>query len=390
MAKVIFTSRYLKGKGKKELGNYVNYIATRDNVDTSVNILMLEKENFVGYMANRPRAEHGLFSSTDNEIDLDKVKEEVANHKGNIWTTVISLRRADAERLGYDNADAWKDLVRSKQEVIAKNMGIHIENLKWYAAFHNEAHHPHIHLLVYSQNPKHEFLTNRAIENMRSSFANEIFKQDLISVYQQKTVSRDNLKNSARELISNIVNDINNGRNNNPYLETMLLELCEGLKTATGKKQYGYLKADLKKLVDDIVKELASDDRISELYKIWCEIQNEILATYKTNFMEHPPLWEQKEFKSIRNVVIAEALNISEATFYVENTDEINQPNVQQINYSNIPNKPVSFAVARLLHNLGKIIENDCMKFIKKLYTHTEGKLMKEILEKKSAQGLKF
>ena len=392
MAKVIFTCRYLKGAGKVHIGNFLNYIATRENVDESLSVTMTdspstikqqekiaeltelvpdmkksleyddyinnptklnaselitetisnnldlfaEKENLVGYMALRPRAEriceHGLFSMTDDAIDLEKVQHEVAAHEGNIYNTVISLRREDAERLGYNNASARRDLVREKVSEISENMKIDFDDLQWYGAFHNESHHPHIHLLVYSKNPKRGYLTKKGIDNMRSSFANSIFKQDLVQIYDQKTSARNLLTEEAREKIESLVEDIQNAPNSNPQLENMLRELAGRLKNHKGKNSYGYLKPADKKVVDDIVKELASDSRIAELYKQWCDCQNKVLATYKSEFLEHPPLWEQKEFKSIKNAVIKSALQFGNADFFVstepteENVPEYAEP----------------------------------------------------------------
>ena len=81
---------------------------------------------------------------------LGQVQNQVADHKGIVWTHVISLRREDAARLGYDSAVQWMALLRSKRAMLCKHMKIDSANLKWYAAFHNESHHPHVHLLVYS------------------------------------------------------------------------------------------------------------------------------------------------------------------------------------------------------------------------------------------------
>ena len=363
--KIIFTSRYLKDN--KKIGGFVDYISTRDGVDISVNIkyknapstkkqkekidellkiapdmknsheykdyienptiinaselitetmsqnadLFYDKENFVEYMAMRPRVEkiceHGLFTQNDIPIDLEKVKKEIADHKGIVWTNVVSLKRDDADRLSYNNADTWKELVRSKQNIIAQGMKIDIKDLKWYAAFHNEGHHPHIHLIAYSKNPKREFLTNKGIEKMRSAFANEIFKQDLIQLYGEKSEVRDLLSAEANEKMSSLILDINNNYNSNPKLEEMLLNLKERLASHKGKKVYGYLKPNDKKLVDNILTELASDSRIQELYGTWCDLQNKIIGTYKTELLDHPPLWEQKEFKPIKNIIISEA-----------------------------------------------------------------------------------
>lgn len=105
---------------------------------------------------------------------LSKVAEKVANHPGVIWTNVISLRREDAERLGYNNAAQWQALLRSRVQLLAENYKIDSRNLKWYAAFHNESHHPHVHLVVYSSDPSEGYLTAKGIDAMRSAYAHDI------------------------------------------------------------------------------------------------------------------------------------------------------------------------------------------------------------------------
>ena len=78
----------------------------------------------------------------------------MAESQSNIWTHIISLHREDAARLGYDSAEDWMNLLRSKRNMIAKQMRIKPENFRWYAAFHDAGHHPHVHMMAYSIAPK--------------------------------------------------------------------------------------------------------------------------------------------------------------------------------------------------------------------------------------------
>jgi TPR repeat protein len=295
-----------------------------------------KKENYVDYIANRPRVEklgtHGLFSDDGIPVALSKVAEEVSKHTGNIWTPIVSLRREDAARLGYDNARAWMDLVRNQRNVIAEQMKIAPENLKWYAAFHNESHHPHIHMIVYSTNPREAYVTKQAIQKMRSSLANEIFQQDLIQIYSEQTVRRDTLAEQSRDSLRKILGQINSGTYENKIMEDLLSNLAEKLKHTNGKKQYGYLKAPLKTIVDQVVDELTKDERVADAYAKWYELREEVLRTYADKLPDHLPLSQQKEFKKIKNMVIAEAMNISDHHFTFEgdenadeNADEINE-----------------------------------------------------------------
>ena len=280
------------------------------------------QETYVSYIATRPRAEklgaHGLFSDTDAPLVLSRVMTEVGEHTGNVWTPIISLRREDAARLGYDNAAAWMALIRKQRNIFAEQMKIAPENLRWYAAFHNEGHHPHCHMLVYSVNPREGYVTKPAIEKMRSSLAREIFQQDLLQIYSGQTEQRNTLAEQSREALKEIIGRMNGGMCGSEAIESLLSHLAERLKHTSGKKQYGYLKAPLKAVVDQIVDELAKDTRVVEAYAKWQELRNEVLLTYMDRLPDPVPLSQQKEFKHIKNMVITEALNIGGQHFTLE------------------------------------------------------------------------
>lgn len=291
------------------------------------------QEVYINYIATRPRAEklgtHGLFSDEDKPLVLSQAAEEVAHHTGNIWTPIISLRREDAARLGYDNAAAWMALLRKKRNVFAEQMKIAPENLRWYAAFHNERHHPHCHMIIYSVNPREGFVTKPAIEKMRSSLATEIFQQDLLQIYSGQTTQRNTLTGQSRDVLREILEQMRSGTCYNPVIEDLLSRLAERLKHTSGKKQYGYLKAPLKELVNQIVDELAKDERVAAAYARWYELRNEVLRTYKDELPEPLPLSAQKEFKQIKNMVIAEAMNLDSHRFTFEG-DENAEPSLEE------------------------------------------------------------
>ncbi len=111
-------------------------------------------------------------------------------------------------------------------------------------------------------------------------------------------------------MIAEIISKINSGAYNNPKLEEMLLRLVDRLSKTSGKKVYGYLKADVKAIVNSIVDELAADERIAALYDLWYEQREEVIHTYTDEMPERVPLSQNKEFKSIKNAVIQEAMNI--------------------------------------------------------------------------------
>lgn len=381
MAKLITKFKYLKPSARQSVGGYAKYIATREGVEKVDDTFktdsptekqkkliekilrdfpdsnsMLEYEDYLNeptlgnasefitralednahealnaktyadYIATRPRAErfgsHGLFTDDGVRVKLEDVSRELNEYEGNVWTVIISLRREDAERLGFNSGERWRDMLRTQTETIAKNFKIPVEDLKWYAAFHNESHHPHVHLMVYSSEQAKPYLTQKGIMNLRSAFAKDVFADDLLSIYEKQTAHRNALRAQSRDVIAEIVSRINSGAYDNPALENKLLELADRLSKTSGKKQYGYLKTDVKALVNGIVSDLAADERIASLYDLWYEQREEVIRTYTEELPERIPLVDNSEFKSIKNMVIQEALNISADRVFTDEQDE--------------------------------------------------------------------
>ncbi|WP_418827009.1 MobP3 family relaxase [Ruminococcus sp.] len=374
-SQIIVTSRYLKSgtqKSKNKRRNYTKYIATRetvevrdqntidrnDNANKNQQELLRDllsdfpeakkyleyedyiaaptvenaselistiiernadiignRQNFVGYMAMRPgvekRGSHGLFNEKDEPIILNRAANEIAEHKGNVWSHVVSLRREDAIRLGYDNSEVWRELVKRHISDITKAQRIPLCNLKWYAAFHDTTHHPHIHLLVYSTNPKQGFLTTKGIDQIRSAFANDIFHDDLQSIYQEQTLSRDELKAVSKTEFESIVRKIHQGGFDNSQLENLILKLNYQLQNVRGKKVYGYLPPDVKKTVNNIFSELAKDENIRQLYEKWCSLERLKCKTYTQKEKELPALTDNKFFQPVRNMIIRTVLDMN-------------------------------------------------------------------------------
>ena len=272
------------------------------------------RQNFVGYMAMRPgvekRGSHGLFNEKDEPIILNQAANEIAEHKGNVWSHVVSLRREDAVRLGFDNSDAWRELVKRHISDIAKAQNIPLCNLKWYAAYHDTTHHPHIHLLVYSTNQKQGFLTKAGIDKVRSAFANDIFHDDLQSIYQEQTVSRDELKAVSKKEFESIVNMIASNGYTYPQLEELIRKLYIQLQNVKGKKVYGYLPKEIKETVNKIFSELAKDENIQQLYEKWCGLERLKYKTYTLKETELPELSANKVFQPVRNMIIRTVINM--------------------------------------------------------------------------------
>lgn len=308
----------------KEMFGYEDYIKepNRENaselitavIDQNLNDVAT-KENYTNYIATRPRAErlgeHGLFSDSGIEIDLNKVAKDIGEHDGYVWTHIISLKREDAQRLGFDNAHSWMNLCQAKRNELAEAMKIDPGDLKWYAAYHDEGHHPHIHMMVYSTNPKNGFLTNKGIGKIRKMFAGEIFKNDLVHIYQEQTKTHDVIKSYSKDVVENLLSGINQSFIDNDVIFQKILCLRETLKDYHGRMVYGYIPKSAKQVVDDILKELEKDENIKQLYEQWLLYKKDIHQTYSAKNLENLdiPMFEQKEFKSIKNMILKEVMN---------------------------------------------------------------------------------
>ena len=303
----------MKKGSKKNLKNYVKYIATREGVVRTFN----ERENYVGYLANRPNS-HGLFNEKNEPINLEKIAKEVADHGGNVWTHVVSLRRDDAQKMGYDNLNAWRDLVIRQIPNIAKNQKIDLKNLRWYAAFHDKKTNPHVHIIVYSTNEREGFLTNHGIEKIRSGFANDVYSDELLHLYEQQTDLRNLLKKESEQLMKQFAKSISENKNYDAELIDLVAKLHVQLAESKGKKVYGYLKSDFKKTVDEIFEKLAGNESIKKMYELWCEMEQQKHDVYSSAKVQFPNLVDNKEFRSVKNMIIQTVIKMEFPTFNIE------------------------------------------------------------------------
>ena len=299
MPKIIVTSRYLRKGSKRNLKNYVKYIATREGAVPTVS----ERENYVGYLANRPNS-HGLFNEKNDPINLEKTAKEISEHNGNVWTHVVSLRRDDAQKMGYDNLKAWRDLVIRQIPNIAKNQKIDLKNLRWYAAFHDKKTNPHVHIIVYSTNEREGFLTNHGIEKIRSGFANDVYSDELLHLYEQQTDLRNLLKKESEQLMKQLAKSISENKNFDAELINLVSKLYEQLNASSGRKVYGYLKLDIKKTVDEIFSKLSDNESIKKMYELWREMEQQKHDIYSSAKVQFPNLVDNKEFRSVKNMIV--------------------------------------------------------------------------------------
>ena len=410
----------------KDMFEYVDYLE-KQNVGSALDFISRVMEDYAyeisgrkayaDYIATRPRAErfgsHGLFTDDGVQVQLSKVTEELDKHKGNIWTAIISIRREDAQRLGFNTGARWRDMLRTQTEALAKNLKIPMENLRWYAAFHNESHHPHVHLIAYSTVENEGYLTQKGVENLRSSFAKDIFQQDLLCIYEKQTEHRDKLRAEARDIVEDLVSKINSEIYISASIQHKLLELADRLSKTKGKKVYGYLKPNVKAIVDSIVDELSNDDRIKKLYDLWYEQKENTIRTYTDEMPDRIPLVNNKEFKSIKNAVIKEALKLNLTEDVVEKSENSDNESVSNLfeyeentssestfdsdrgvlypHYSIKTNRnSVAVSSLYLLRYLCNIIQNQLRFEEKQKAQRTDKKLQQKINDKKHDQGLKI
>ena len=301
------------------------------------NIHEIDSESgYMQYIATRPRVQkrgtHGLFSSA-TAVDLTSAMSELEAHEGNVWTIIYSLRREDAARLEYDSADAWRTLLMENAPTLAKSMKISLDNFHWYAAFHDEGHHPHIHMMVWSDDPKEGFLTKDGIAAMRSKLTNAIFRDEMQQIYERKDVAYSDLVEAAQNAMREMISQMQRQICDSPIIEDNIRQLVQALETTTGKKQYGYLKKPLKQLVDTIVDVLAELPEVSECYEVWNQIHEELNECYgHSTPWERLPLSQRKEFRKIKNDIIREAENIrlGLSTFEDERMQDEPEPESQK------------------------------------------------------------
>lgn len=298
-------------------GNYAEYIATRDGV-----ALINSGGQYMEYIAERPRS-HGLFSNAKN-TDLEKTMREVSSHTASVWTFIYSLKREDAVRLGYNSAESWQKLILAHQMELAAALKIPPNQFRWCAAFHDEKHHPHIHLMAWSADPKQGYLTETGIESMRSKLTNDIFKDELLHLYKQKDLSYQEVREATQKTMNALIRKMESGICDCPAVEEKLIALAEMLQTTKGKKVYGYLKKPVKAQVDAIVDELSQLPAVAECYEVWNKLRDELENYYKDKPRQRLPLSQQKEFRAIKNMVIqeAECIRLGELTFEDEQMDD--------------------------------------------------------------------
>ena len=392
MSKLIQKASFLNPKCA---GRYMNYIATRDGVE-----LLDENADsiYMRYIATRPRAErhgeHGLFGAED-AVDLEKTMDELKEHEGNVWTIIYSLRREDAARLGYDNAASWRALLRSKQADFAEAMQIPPLQLRWYAAFHDEGDHPHIHMMLWSDDPKYGFLRKDKLLHLQSVLTNMIYADELKEVYVQKDIAYKDVTEAARAAMRRIIDQLESVENPPESIQKKLLELALELRTVSGKKQYGYLKKPLKDKVDSIVDELEKLPEVAAYYAVWNDLRDTLEGYYKSKPRQHNPLSQQKEFRAIKNAIIQEAerlrCQLEESSAQTSANPLLTDEHISSITsqFARLPSEYLLNSTVRLFHQMGKIFRDNAAPSSNPMGIRIDSKRRKKLMQKRLALGHK-
>ena len=393
----------------KELFEYSDYLQVPNRgtasafIATTLDTHLHEVESESGYMsyiAQRPRAEkhggHGLFGEVDT-TDLKAAKAELKAHGGKVWTFIFSLRREDAERLGYNKAAAWRNLLKQESAAIAEAMRIQTDDFRWYAAYHDEGHHPHVHMMVWSTEPKKGYLTREGIAAMRSKMTNAIFHEEMKELYIKKDAAYKESVQTAKESLLMYIRMLESSESADPVIEQKLWELSQTLEQVDGKHVYGYLPKEVKAQVDEIVGRLAQLPEIAACYEQWWQLKEEIAGYYGRSIPPRQPLSQQKEFRSIKNFIIREAETICELTPLQTNADaEQDKPQepldeaptaVQQSQTAPLKNAITADAVIQLLHHMSRMFRGNMPVIPPAL--RIDSKRRRRLQEKRMAMGHK-
>lgn len=394
----------------KELFEYSDYLQMPSRGTASAFIAValdthlheVESESgYMSYIAQRPRAEkhggHGLFGEADT-TDFKAAKAELEAHNGKVWTFIFSLRREDAERLGYNKAAAWRNLLKQESAAIAEAMRIQIDDFRWYAAYHDEGHHPHVHMMVWSAEPKKGYLTREGIAVMRSKMTNAIFHEEMKELYIKKDAAYKESIQTAKESLLMCIGMLESSESADPVIEQKLRELSQALEQVDGRHVYGYLPKEIKAQVDEIVEQLAQLPEVAACYEQWWKLKDEIAGYYGRNTPPHQPLVQQKEFRTIKNMIIQQAEIFRQLV--PEQVPVETEPNEQQVPPSN--ESPAAMAqpqavtsqikieggaVIQLLHHMSRVFRGNMPVIPPAL--RTDSKRRRRLQEKRMAMGHK-
>ena len=376
----------------------------------------LQSENgYLKYIATRPGAEkhgaHGLFGRQEN-TDLTAAMHDLTAHDGNVWTIIYSLHREDAERLGYNNVAAWRKLLVSQQNKFAEAFHVPVSALHWYAAYHDADTHPHIHMMIWTD--QETVLKRDAVVKLRSVMTNSIFQAELENLYIRKDIAYKDVTEAARAVMHELVDRMESVSAQPASIQQKLLELALELRTTGGKKQYAYLKKPLKDMVDSIVNELEKLPEVAAYYSVWNGLRDTLEGYYKNRPRQHNPLSQQKEFRAIKNAIIQEAERLRQQMEQVRTASEQKpsqeeEPSSEETStgasanptlasesassatsYSvRLPSEYLLNSTIRLFHQIGQIFHENAAPPSNPMGIRVDSKRRKKLMQKRLAMGHK-
>ena len=376
----------------------------------------LQSENgYLKYIATRPGAEkhgaHGLFGRQEN-TNLTAAMHDLTAHDGNVWTIIYSLHREDAERLGYNNAAAWRKLLISQQNKFAEAFHVPASALHWYAAYHDADTHPHIHVMIWTD--QETVLKRDAVVKLRSAMTNSIFQAELENLYIRKDAAYKDVTEAAREVMRELVDRMESVSAQPASIRQKLLELALELRMVGGKKQYGYLKKPLKEMVDSIVDELETLPEVAAYYAVWNGLRDTLEGYYKSTPRQHNPLSQQKEFRAIKNAIIQEAERLRQQmeqarTASEQKPSQEEEPSSEETStgasanptlasesassatsYSvRLPSEYLLNSTVRLFHQMGQIFRDNAAPPSNPMGIRVDSKRRKKLMQKRLAMGHK-
>ena len=376
----------------------------------------LQSENgYLKYIATRPGAEkhgaHGLFGRREN-TNLTAAMHDLTAHNGNVWTIIYSLHREDAERLGYNNAAAWRKLLVSQQNKFAEAFHIPASALHWYAAYHDADTHPHIHMMIWAD--QETVLKRDAVVKLRSAMTNSIFQAELENLYIRKDIAYKDVTEAAREIMREIVDRMESTAEPPASIQQKLLELALELRTVGGKKQYAYLKKPLKDMVDSIVDELEKLPEVAAYYSVWNGLRDTLEGYYKNRPRQHNPLSQQKEFRAIKNAIIQEAERLRQQmeqarTASEQKPSQEEEPSSEETStgasanptladentssaashHARLSSEYLLNSTIRLFHQMGQIFRENAAPPSNPMGIRIDSKRRKKLMQKRLAMGHK-
>ena len=365
-------------------------------------------QGYLKYIATRPSAEkhgaHGLFGRQEN-TELTAAMHDLTAHDGNVWTIIYSLHREDAERLGYNSAAAWQKLLVRQQSKFAEAFHIPASALHWYAAYHDADTHPHIHMMIWTD--QKTVLKRDAVVKLRSVMTNSIFQAELENLYIRKDAAYKDVTGAARETMRRIVDQLETVENPPESIRQKLMELALELRTVSGKKQYGYLKKSLKDKVDEIVDELEKLPEVAAYYAVWNGLRDTLEGYYKNRPRQHNPLSQQKEFRAIKNAISQEAERLRQQMEQEFSQEEEPSPEKASTGASanptlasesassttsysvRLPSEYLLNSTVRLFHQMGQIFRDNAAPPSNPMGIRIDSKRRKKLMQKRLAMGHK-